>query len=586
MLSIKMKNYFLITFIAIFTFNVRANCPEFETSLEAAMRRVREAPTAAAAKDSSVPKLSWQSTEAQNYKAKYGEESVTGSGNREYIKMMEADSKVLNQQNVVYFDVENAVQKKLNDSLIGDKLMVDAVNNSFMEKFVKNLKASPDVMAHLKGQYKDYKSLRLRLIVKDSKEQTMIEAQLDEIYKKTNQQFTTEFERNGLTKLLPPRTDEVPDVSTWFLSGTGESALEANMAARGARGVGFSKGNATTVSFKQQVENMYGDVTAIEGIRKNLARETALLKNGILTTSIDGTVIPSKEMIAILRKIKPSDCENAVEYATKIRTKVKNIFKDDISDKNIDKLTMYFQKVDSISPPLFQRERVIINLGEAKAGIISVDFTGVGVDNAFEQMRALAAVHYAQKDKGMLLKDAFQKVQGNVDGVTDDINNAKRTFTLASAHPGNENIGPKFSGDDGILIPKKKWGDDQKSNLIKELSATEDPSKYRVTFVKTEFSNGAIVPAAERSQRIVRAETIEKEVREKVVGAGKISSEKAKKIIIAIDSAPAQHGGQFNLILGGAKLTEVEKKLILDAFKRTLSVKDGEISAGLIEVLN
>lgn len=82
----------------------------------------------------------------------------------------------------MYFDVENAVQKKLNDSFIGDKTMVDSINNSFMGKFQQNIKISPELMARIEGQYKDYKSLRLRLAL-----------------------------REGLTKLLPPRTDEVAE---------------------------------------------------------------------------------------------------------------------------------------------------------------------------------------------------------------------------------------------------------------------------------------------------------------------------------------------------------------------------------------
>lgn len=574
-------NYLVSILISFYFVSAWSACPQFETALESAMARVTsKGPIEKAAS------LSWASPRALNYKVKYGIESVNDTANRTFMTLMEADKQKLVPRKVMYFDVENAVQKKLNDSLIGDKTMVDSVNNSFMGKFQQNIKNSPELMARIEGQYKDYKSLRLRLTLREGDNPLELEARLSEIYQRTNREFTAEFEREGLTKLLPPRTDEVPDVSTWFLSGSGESALEANMAARGARNSGFAMGNAKTVGFKQQVESMHADMAGIEGMRNSLASDPRLVKSKIMEATREGAVIPSKEMIGVLRKIKPSDCENATEYAAKIRAKVKTLFKFDISDKHIDELTTYFQKVDSISPPLYQRERVVINLGDAKSGIISVDFTGVGVDNAYEQMRALSTVNYAQKDKAVLLKEAFQKVQTNVDNVTTDMNRAKRTFTVAARNPADPGLAPQFSGDDGILMPKKNWSQHEKTNLLKLLSKTEDPSKYRVTFVKTEFDSGVIVPVAERSQRVVRAEGIEKAVREAVIGMDKIPGDKAKKMIFAIDSIPATTGGKFNLIIGGLKPTDEEKKLILDAFKKSLLLKEGEISGEIIEAFN
>ena len=126
----------------------------------------------------------------------------------------------------------------------------------------------------------------------------------------------------------------------------------------------------------------------------------------------------------------------------------------------------------------------------------------------------------------------------------------------------------------------------QKKDLLKTLSKSEDPSKFRVTYVRTVFDTGAVVPAAERSQRVVRAEGIEKAVREAVTGSGKISSEKAKTMIFAVDSIPFNKGGKFNLLIGGTKPTEDEKKLILQAFKKSLAAGDGEVAGDLIDAFN
>lgn len=569
-------NYLVLTILMLSVGKVQANCPEFANALEQAMARVTLKEVGSAPK----AKPSWNTKEANSYKILHAVEDRGSADNRAFINQIAKDKK--SKARVLHFDVENAVQKKLNDTLVGDKGMVDAINNSFRSKFNKNLKADPELTSRLKGEYQDFKSLRLRLELKPGDNAADFEKRLSDVYAKSNKEFAEEFEKGGLTKLIPPRTDEVVDVSTWFLSGTGESALEANMAARGARTAGFSNGKATAISFKNQVAKMHSDVNSIEGIRKGLAAQDDLLKNGVMIKTETGEIIPSKDMIGVLRKIKLSDCENVAEYNAKIRAKVQKLFGDDISDKNIADLTTYFAKVDSISPPIFQRERVAIDLAEAKSGIVSVDFAGVGVDNAYEQMRALSAVNYAQKDATKMIKEAFVKIQNNVDDVTDDMNMAKRTFSRST----NDPTPTKYSGDDGILMPDKYWEMAKKQELIKTLAANGDPGKYRVTFVRTEYTTGSTIPAMERSQYVVRAEGVEKSIREAVVGAGKIPSERARKMIIAIDSRPSNKGVKYNLIIGGEKPTAEELKMIKEAFKNSMNKEKGETSDLILEAFN
>jgi hypothetical protein len=221
---------------------------------------------------------------------------------------------------------------------------------------------------------------------------------------------------------------------------------------------------------------------------------------------------------------------------------------------------------------------------------VSVDFAGVGVDNAYEQMRALAVVDYKKVlnpklDKSEFLKDAFSVIQKNVDGVTEDMNKAKRVFSTAISNPNDASLRPLFSGDDGIFMPKMAWGKNEKVDLVKKLVETGEPSKFRVTFVPTQYYSGSVIPAMERSSRIVRAEDIEKKLREATVALEKIKPERASKMIFAIDSIPFSKGGKFNLIIGGEKPTEAEKKILLDAFTRTLSQVDGEVVGDLIEVI-
>lgn len=514
---------------------------------------------------------------AQNLHLKEG-------ANRNFMQKMEEDASNPNSKKL-YLDVENSIQKKMNDSIIPDKKAVDAINNSFFEKFYSNLRQSPELMGRFGGEYKDYKSYRLRLSLQAGDDSTRYEALLADLYKKTNDEFVLELVERKITQIIPPRNDGLNDTRFWFLSGTGENSLQANMAARAARS-SKEKLNAKGSSlsfFRDHAETLYGELHEIEKLRKGLSNNKALIEAKIVEKMSSGKAIPSKPMIAILRKIKPSEFETSEEYVLKIRNKGLELFGINLDDQTIINLTNYFKKVDSLSPPLFSTERVIIDLDKAKNGIVSIDFAGIGVDNIYQQMKSLTEVNLKNADPKIGLQASFQKMQNGVDQVSKEMDKAKDSFTQAvSKIEGHQKYSPQFSGDDGIYIPLlKTWEKKDKVGLIKELASSEDPSKFRVTFVSTHFSDGKTIPPAERSERIVRAETVEKDIRAKIVGVGKFTEEDARKFITAIDYAPKEKGGVFTLIIGGGHFSPKEIELIKHSFQSTLYKEKGE-SAGEI----
>ena len=119
--------------------------------------------------------------------------------------------------------------------------------------------------------------------------------------------------------------------------------------------------------------------------------------------------------------------------------------------------------------------------------------------------------------------------------------------------------------------------------MIKQLGESADPSKYRVTFVRSEYASGKLIPVAERSKRIVRAESLEKTIREAVTGIRKVESSEAKKLIVAIDYVPSKKGGKFNILLGGRKPTAAEKELVSEALKKSLNSGQNEVVGELID---
>ncbi len=592
-----MKKGFFYCVILLLAFKSWANaCPEFEQALEKALVQSEKAEDGkvtlsqnsnSRTKSPTQTYKDWGSPRAQDYKVKYGADKIGYAQNRRFMQLMDDDT--VYKRSLLHFDVENAAQKKLNDLILGDKGMVDAVNNSFFEKINKMIRNDRELMERTQAYYKDYKSLRYRFQLRETDDRVYFQNKLNEIYKKANDEFVAEFKASQLHMQIPPIADQATDVSTWFMAGMDDTPLLANMAARKAREMGFKNGNGKAVSFKEVVDSYFDDVVSMEETRKKLASSKNLVSSGVMAPDPDGFVIPSKEMIKILRKYKPNDATDIGEYVQQIGDKVKKMFGTHISDDEIMELTNYFKKVDSVSPPLFIRTRDKIDLGAAVEDIVSVDFAGVGVDNAYEQMRALAKMDYSKSgvagfNKEDFLKKAFQNVQRNVDGVTDSMNKAKRFFSSVTIDPNKPEFRPVFSGDDGIFMPQLKWGKNEKVELVKKLADSGDPSKYRVTFVPTKFYDGSLIPVHQRSSRIVRAEDIEKKLREVAVAVDKIKPERAGRMIFAVESIPMSRGGKFNLIVGGHKLSEEEKNILNDSLKKVIDHAGGETFGEIIEV--
>lgn len=509
-----------------------------------------------------------------NFKKQYAKELKLKVGaNGDFLLKMEKDALTKNSQ-VLYFDVENSVQKTLNDTIFVDKTAVDAINNSFFEKFYANVKNSPELLSRLDGEYKDYKSFRLRLSLKPGDDPKKYESLLSELYKKSNNDFASDLSNRKITQNIPPRTDGLGDARNWFLAGSGVDSLEANMAARAARN---SRSTNNLSRFRDHIPTLNLELNEIEKLRSGLAGNASLKKLGLIEELPNGKSIPSKSMIGILRKIKPSDFSTPEEYIAKIRGKSQEIFGLSLDDQTIINFTDYFKKVDSMSPPLFSAERVVIDLDKAKHGIVSVDFAGVGVENIYQQMKGLSDVDLKNPNIESTIKSGFKKMQAGVDQVSEGMNKAKETFSRSTRKTeGALKSSPQFSGDDGIYMPAKNLNPNEKLDLIMDLAGSEDPSKYRVTFVSSHFPDGKAIPSSERSKRIVRAETVEKDIRAKIIGMDKIPDADAKKFITAIDYVPNETGGIFNLIVGGGKLSDKEKDIIRKSFKSTLSKEKGE----------
>jgi len=575
-----MKFKFIVIFVTCFNLKA-ADCPEFETTLQSLISKISSKKEE---REAFVKKQKLSGSEVKSFKTRYQEElHLPVDSNRKFMQAMESDKSSLRNPRPIYFDVENSIQKKMNDQIFGEKTMVDAVNNAFLKRFKANLKDEPELRSFLTHEYKDYKSLRMRFQPHSEKDIQFIGKKLDEIYKKSVDDFSSEIKDLKIPELYATRTDDAAHPERWFLSGRGETALQANMAAREARSADPLVSRA--ISFSERAVPLVKKIEFIESKRLSIEKAADLLQVDLLMKLDNGKKIPSKEMISLFRKYKVSDFKSEEAYLKAMKEKIKKLKGVDVSDSSLKLLGDYQKEIDSLSPPLFSRERVQIDLAKAHEGIVSVDFTGVGVDNLFMQMKALASMPKVNVKDVSQLNNAFELIQKHVDLVTEEMNKAKRTFSNTVEKMKPQSSKPLFSGDDGIFMPDSAWNPSEKNVFLKSLSSInpDNNSKYRITFVPTKFSNGSTIPHNLRSSLIVRAETAEKGLRDQLVGVGKLSLDKSKKLITAVDYSPnSSGGGEFRVIASGVKLTKEEKAILEKAVKDQFSQGSNETFAGIV----
>lgn len=496
---------------------------------------------------------------------------LPAGSNDEYIRLKNADT--LAKSKSIYFEVENSVLKELNDHVFQDKGAVDALNNAFMSKLYKNIKNDPILSARIKGQYKDYKSLRLRVPLKAGENDENFRQLFNALYQKTNNEFVKELQSRKITQKLPPSTGDVGDVSSWFKAGSGKSSIEANLAARNIRN---TENAQRTANFRVEAQKIKNRLTEVNNLGKMFNYER-LIKAKIVERLPNGSTILSKDIIDIIRKERLAGHKDKAALHLAIQNKIKQTHGDAVTTLMAKNMVSYYEKVDSVSPPVYASSRVAINLAQAKHGIVSVDFAGLGSENLYQQMKAISSANPNQR-----IEKTISEIEKSVDQVTVRMNKAKKEFNDIVKSVDNNSSTARFSGDDGIYMPRAgELTRLQKQQIVKKIAQSSDPSQFRLTFVEDHYLSGKSIPAIERSRQIVKAEGIEKKMRSLMVGNEKIPHFLSKKIVTAIESRPTEKGGSFNLIYSGQGLTPNQKKIIEEAFKAAVGNNKSDLVGGI-----
>lgn len=455
----------------------------------------------------------------------------------------------------LYFEVENSILKQLNDSVIGDKDVVTSIGNAYKEMLLRNLQASSLLRKHMIGMYSDFKSMRF---VSDSAAPE-IAVEFQRIYAMTSQTFARTLEASPLRYLHGRGHGIARAPGSWHLAGVGASADEASAAARSARHRFDPARPLTTMQDFATARTHLGErLRAAEGLRDSLQRGLRG-HEGILVPARPGSPkqVLSEPALELMRKVTATEY---AEYVRQVRDKFRRRFGVELGEDQVSDLRDYVAIADGLSASIVQAKRVVIDLGQAEHGVVSVDFAGQGARNLRETMAALAEAPAG--DAGAAVREARAAEQRATQGMR----RMNAEFDGAVQGLWGRDAGRKvlFSGDDGIFMPGQAVTSEQKAALVGRLAATDQPAGYRVTFLPRAFADtGAVIPAAQRSRLIVSAEGVEKGLRGALDGSVPLA--RLQRMGIGVDLVPnAKGGGVVNLILGGevdaAMLAQVRAK--------------------------
>ncbi|MBI2522425.1 MAG: hypothetical protein HYV97_18540 [Bdellovibrio sp.] len=527
------------------------------------------------------------SPEAHAFKEAY--QGITlNTNNEEFLRLM--DAPVPAGKKAIFFDVENSVLKPLNDYVLEDKGLSDAVNGMFFKNFMDKVSKNPQLASKMTATYSDYKSIRLMLTASEGDEAALIRRLLSETYNATLAEFSSTLEAAKLGGLWQNFQGPLGNPRTWFLAGTGQSSVEANMAARAARAEArlrtgeSASGHVPMANFSDHMARYYQEFHQIENLRKSLEGIDILKAKGIMQSVEGGKHILSREAIEVLRKVKRSDFPSDAAHRAAIAARMKKLFAVQLEDHVINGMVRYFEGIDGFSPPIFSAGRVPIPIDHAPQGVVSVDFAGLGTDNAYETMQAMARLDSQGVEAGQLVDSAFKDVRAAQDLVSRRVEVAQKSFNETARRIGGEGS-TYFSGDDGMFFPTQAFSQEQRRTLVAELGRT-NPGQFRVTFVESRFPDGSPIPAQLNSQMVVKAENLEKSMRKMFVGSGSgnlIPPTRANQLMAAIEFHPtnAAGAGKFNLFLGG-DISDKERKIIERAFRTVVAKEHRLNTAGTV----
>ena len=454
-----------------------------------------------------------------------------------------------------YFQIENAVLKQLNDSIIMDKDLVTALDMFLKQDLLSRVDTSPILKDHLVSFYVDFKSLRLQF---DS-QLGQLKGELNKIYHQSIDLFANQVDELKLKKYYNGKRGLSGDPRYWYLAGVGKSNDQANFASRIGRTL-FSAGKAAQlIDFSNHTKLFIGELVKIDHLRRAVMRT-----NGEL---YDASGVLALDVIEVLRKVKADSLDSYIEYLGK-RLKVR--FEKEFSRKDLLMLREYYTLSDVFSPTLLIEQRVVIDMSQTVSGNVSIDIAGMGARNMHELMVSLVEAKGYKVDTGL---DIIRRSEIRA---TEQLEHLRKVIrdsidAVEVVRKGRAEPLIQETGDDLVFFPTNgHYERRHKIRLLKEMTQKDEASSFRVVFLPHKNLAGHEIPYTERMDIIVRAEDLEKSLRLKLESL--IPYERLKKITIASDLSVNGKSLQFSLMVNGGN--RGDRRLIENGAKELISEKE------------
>lgn len=453
------------------------------------------------------------------------------------------------QAGIFFVDTQNTALKFLNDTL-KDKTLVNALGNRYnasVRELLEQFKREhPGVDVSF---YSDYKSLRAGIRGPPGKETELMQ-ELGRRLAGNDQKF--------LKEMHEARYVSADILATpWFRAGLARSADEANLVTRFSRrsddGVVQTFESSTV---KRQIQSAWSEA---ERTRQHLEGQ---LRGTPMLSAVDGTskFTPSAEVLEVVRKTS-----DAQEVARILSARYGRV----VTPDQAKSLRQYFDQVDQFSPGLLIPERVAHRFENARGGGVTIDFAGVGSQNAHATARGLAS--------GKNLEEAVVAVRHQERRVTAELDHLKadtvrRVQQALAPHGIKAEI--TVSGDDMLVIPSAPLSLAAKRSLVALQGQSNVPSSMRTSFFPAGMMNDV-----ERAKQATIGEGIEKSLRKKL--EGHLTPQELKNTLFAVDmrgTVTAKGAVALDMAVP-SKLSPPKQELIKAEFKKAVEEMNRSLKA-------
>lgn len=479
-------------------------------------------------------------------KEQLNKEYTSEAQNMAWIRMADEATE---QKGYRFVDIENTQIKKLND-VLDNKDLVTSMTSRHKQIIIDNMHDLKSKYPDLEIlPYTDFKSVRFAIKPPLPKG---LDDELAQIFEKSNTQFQNELLSNGIV-----RSSDNPQ--SWFRGGLGDTADQANIAARISRE--SSEVKLTSYSNPETRQKLSQNLEQTEILRQKLV-SSQLPKN--LFESVNGGShhIPHREVFDLSRK-HPDDTAFKVALETTYKQKM------DFTD--IDNLRAYIDKVDGFAAGVRIGKREVATVTGADKGALAMDFTGMGAYNLRETALALTRssnIDNALTQSRVAEKNVTQMFKRRMNERIRIIDN----YLGDKKQLGSLNV--RCSGDDCVFILPSKISLKEERELIQRLSRTEGPSDIRLSFINQRVTN-----PTSRTQMANHGETLEKLTRKELMGQIPDSLLKDLTFGVSMRGEAAGQGG-VQLLIGNSKkaLNNKDRRLIQQAFERATNKLNQDVT--------